>query len=386
MTQRYRIRLLSYVDYILAANPIARSAFLMFLINIVTLQYAAWAAFVLYWQPAHQYINPNIIGQFIPIASVIIITSLGLYCLCRYLTDTQSKKTQIIIQHIVASFYTIDMLFFGYLIGSMSMAAGAVLLGSPIFGLFLLDSKAIYTALLIAISMIMILCLLSVIGLIQYAPLLKNAIHVESSAFWFTSMMFFIIPYWIVVCLLCDMIIKTLRQREKDIRYLAEHDKLTGLWNRHSIDQHAHRMFEPYGRMSALILLDLDHFKRINDKFGHPCGDYVLRIAAQTIVQSTRKQDIVGRFGGEEFIILMEDTVLEEATAIAERIRGQLAALQEQHSDGSIIPISASLGVTATFSGPETQFEHMVSLADEALYKAKAAGRNQVCTANPTLL
>jgi diguanylate cyclase (GGDEF)-like protein len=386
MMRCYRLRLHAYIEYILAANPIVRSAFLMLLISLVTIQYELWAIFVLYWKPAHQYINPDVIIQCIPIVFMITLASLGLYYVCRCFSKRKNSQLQIGIQHIVASFYTIDMLFFGYLIGSMSMAAGAVLLGSPIFGLFLLDSKAVYTALIIGISMIMILCSLSIIGLIQYAPLLKNAVHVESSAFWFISMMFFIIPYWIVVCLLCDMIIKTLRQREKDIRYLAEHDKLTGLWNRHSIDQHAHRMFEPYGRMSALILLDLDHFKRINDQFGHPCGDHVLKIAAKTILQSTRKHDIVGRFGGEEFIVLMEDTVLEEAAAIAERIRTQLSNLTEQHSDGSIIPIRASLGVTATFSGPETQFEHMVSLADQALYKAKAAGRNQVCTANPTFI
>lgn len=380
--QRYRMQFHAYIDYLLTANPMIRSTFLMLLINIVTIQYELWAIFVLYWKPAHQYINPDVIRQFMPMALIITITALSLYFLCRHFSHSKNLRLQIIVQYIVASFYTIDMLFFGYLIGSMSMAAGAVLLGSPIFGLFLLDSKAVYTALIIGIGMTIILSLLSVIDLIQYAPLLKTTIVIESSAFWFISMMFFILPYWVVVCLLCDMIIKRLREREKDIRYLAEHDNLTGLWNRHSIDQHAHRMFEPYGRMCALILLDLDHFKRINDQFGHPCGDHVLKIAAKTINQSTRKQDIVGRFGGEEFIILMEDTVLEEAAAIAERIRTQLANLTEQHSDGAKIPIHASLGVTATLSGPETQFEQMVSLADEALYKAKAAGRNQVCVAN----
>ncbi|MEY4517242.1 MAG: hypothetical protein RL180_1588 [Pseudomonadota bacterium] len=374
----HRRQIDTLINFIIAANPIQRSAFLSILVFIVTTQYCLWALTMYYWPVAHQYLDRDVIGQFIPVGSGLVVGCLFFYILCRMLSQNTQPMVQFLIQTSIAIYYTLDMLFFGYLIGSMSMAAGAVLLGSPIFGLFLLESRAIYIALAIGIMTILTLCSLSVSGAIPYAPVLMASHSHETSSFWLWSMMFFILPYWFIVCFLCDLIIKKLRQREADVRYLAERDQLTGLMNRHSIDHHVKRIFSDYGHLCAVVLLDLDHFKHINDQFGHPCGDHVLRTAAQILMNNVRKQDIVGRFGGEEFIILMENTGLDEAATIAERIREGLDGLQEQHEDGRPIPISASFGVTSVFSGPETHFEQLVQQADQALYQAKQQGRNQV--------
>jgi diguanylate cyclase (GGDEF)-like protein len=374
----HRRQIDTLINFIIAANPIQRSAFLSILIFIVTLQYCLWAIVMYYWPLAHQYLNRDVIAQSIPVGSSLVIGCLVCYITCRFLSTHVNARVQFWVQTCVAIYYTLDMLFFGYLIGSMSMAAGAVLLGSPIFGLFLLESRAIYIALAIGIITILTLCSLSVSGIIPYAPVLMASHSHETSSFWLWSMMFFILPYWFIVCFLCDLIIKKLRQREADVRYLAERDQLTGLMNRHSIDHHVKRIFGQYGHLCAVVLLDLDHFKHINDQFGHPCGDHVLRTAAQVLMTNVRKQDIVGRFGGEEFIILMENTGIEEAEAIAERIREGLHQLQAFHHDGRLIPISASFGVTSVFSGPDTHFEMLVQQADQALYQAKQNGRNQV--------
>jgi diguanylate cyclase (GGDEF)-like protein len=375
----YKRQIDHLINFIICANPIQRSAFLTILVFIVTTQYCFWALAMYYWPVAHQYLDRDVIGQFIPVGAGLVVGCLFFYVICRMLSQNTQPTVQFLIQTLIAIYYTLDMLFFGYLIGSMSMAAGAVLLGSPIFGLFLLESRAIYIALTVGIVTIVTLCSLSVYGIIPYAPVLIHSHPNDTSSFWLWSMMFFILPYWFIVCFLCDLIIKKLRQREADVRYMAEHDQLTGLMNRHSIDYHVKRIFSDYGHLCAVVLLDLDHFKQINDQFGHPCGDHVLKITAQVLMANVRKQDIVGRFGGEEFIILMEDTGLDEAETIAERIRKGLHDLQERHQDGRPIPISASFGVTSVFSGPDTHFEQLVQQADHALYQAKQQGRNRVC-------
>lgn len=372
-------RLLNWLsNHAMTADPIQRTTFLTILIFLVTFQYCMWAIVMYHWPYAQHYLNRDVIGQAIPIGAGLTVGCIVCYGTCRLLKNNTRRSVHFWLQTLVATYYTLDMLFFGYLIGSMSMAAGAVLMGSPIFGLFLLESRAIYIALGVGISTMLTLCSLSTYGVIPYAPLLVDAAANKTSDFWLWSMMFFILPYWGVVCLLCDLIIKKLRQRETDIRYMAEHDQLTGLLNRHHIDHHVNLMFSDHGKYCAVVLLDLDHFKHINDQFGHPCGDHVLKKTASVLTHTVRKQDVVGRFGGEEFIILMQGANLDEAHSMAERVRLQLNQLSEQHTDGRAIPISASFGVTSARAGPNTPFELLVQQADQALYQAKQHGRNQV--------
>ena len=216
---------------------------------------------------------------------------------------------------------------------------------------------------------------------LPYAPLLIYQGDITTTSFWFWSMMFFILPYWLVVCVLCDFIIKSWRQREADVRYLAERDPLTGLHNRHYLDQQIPLLLKEViaeQQMLSIVVIDLDHFKKINDQFGHLWGDKVLQAAAQVLKQNVRKSDIVGRFGGEEFILVLPNTYETEALAIAERIRYQLASLSLQDDQQRAIPVSGSLGLVSKQPALDTAFNTLVHFADLALYRAKANGRNQV--------
>ncbi len=378
MRHRMQSKLYNTVDVVLSSNPFQRSAFLALLISTVTALYLAWAFFVYLYPPAHQYINPAKMQLFLPIGSALLLTAISLYAICKWIGEHSSRTLQLLMQSLVAIYYAIDMLVFGYLIGSMSMAAGAVLLGSPIFGLFLLDSKAVYIALIVGVALMLTFCYLAAIHVVPYAPTVTNLSDIGTSRFWFFSMCLFVLPFFIVVCLLCDLIIRNLRKREADIRYLAERDHLTSLYNRLSISNQAKDMLSPYGRSCAIILIDLDHFKKINDQYGHPCGDTVLQITAHVLQNAIRHKDVVGRFGGEEFIVLMQDTHIEDAMLVAERIRSTLAATVIQHEGIADFQITASLGVASIFSGPDSLLEHLVHHADIALYKAKHAGRNRV--------
>ena len=155
-------------------------------------------------------------------------------------------------------------------------------------------------------------------------------------------------------------------------------DELTGLRNRRYLMQRFNEEFERarrHGSLLGFIMVDLDHFKGVNDSCGHPFGDVVLKCAARAIADSVREYDIAGRYGGEEFAVVVSETSSESLLALAERIREAIAALHISDAQ-TCIRITASIGfaVHAAEDSPET----LLQRADVALYRAKHAGRN--CT------
>ena len=169
------------------------------------------------------------------------------------------------------------------------------------------------------------------------------------------------------------------KRLEAELKRLASVDDLTGLWNRRDFMQAAQNEMERakrYGRVFSYITLDIDHFKRINDTYGHAAGDMALQRLAKTIQAGTRSTDIAGRMGGEEFGILLPDTGLERAGQLAERLR---AGIEEtaMPCEGNTIFLTASFGVSAYENGPEG-LPGLMARADQALYEAKAGGRNRI--------
>jgi two-component system, cell cycle response regulator len=123
------------------------------------------------------------------------------------------------------------------------------------------------------------------------------------------------------------------------------------------------------------VLADLDHFKAINDTHGHAVGDAILRQTARRMTSALRKDDSIGRYGGEEFLIVLPGCDGDLAMPIAERVRASIAALEP---DGEVrLPVSVSLGVASTRTAREP-VEALIQIADDALYRAKAAGRNRI--------
>jgi diguanylate cyclase (GGDEF)-like protein len=164
---------------------------------------------------------------------------------------------------------------------------------------------------------------------------------------------------------------------------LAALDGLTGIYNRRHFEDVAARevyRFQRYGGSISLIMLDLDHFKNINDAHGHAAGDAVLVSAAKTLASCLRKSDIMGRFGGEEFIVLLPETDRAAAIAIAEKMRQALESLMVRFQEQSF-RVTASFGVTGVTSPESATPEIFFERADRALYEAKEKGRNRVCAA-----
>jgi diguanylate cyclase (GGDEF)-like protein len=176
-----------------------------------------------------------------------------------------------------------------------------------------------------------------------------------------------------------DMHTRELRVANLRLDELANTDELTGACNRRRFFALAEevRAAAPDGG-ACIALLDLDHFKQINDSYGHLAGDAVIRSACAAILQQCREVDLVGRYGGEELVICLPGGSLEHGMAVAERIR---QAIAEQHAiyEGHAIEVTASIGVAAYRAG-ET-LSQWLSRADEALYLAKHAGRNRCVAA-----
>jgi diguanylate cyclase (GGDEF)-like protein len=176
------------------------------------------------------------------------------------------------------------------------------------------------------------------------------------------------------------------REREEAVAKLQEYanrDGLTGIANRRFFEARLHDEFtrwQRYGGDMSVLLFDLDHFKKINDQFGHGVGDTVLRLMAQRVAAVVRAQDTFGRFGGEEFALLLPCTPLADAMSVAEKIRNVIAETPVE-VEGTIVQVTASVGGAAARQGTLT-YEVLTNEADAALYTAKRQGRNRSVTLN----
>lgn len=169
------------------------------------------------------------------------------------------------------------------------------------------------------------------------------------------------------------------------IQELAIRDSLTGLYNYRAFQSILEKKYDEhlrYGRPLSVILIDIDHFKKVNDTHGHQKGDELLREIASLLVRCCRRSDFIARYGGEEFILILPETLLEPARDLADRIRLKVSAGALINSTSNI-KVTVSLGVASVENSWVHGSHDLVRAADEALYRAKRQGRNRVCIALP---
>ena len=170
------------------------------------------------------------------------------------------------------------------------------------------------------------------------------------------------------------------KRLEADLERLAMTDELTGIANRRHFMQRVGedvRRMQRYPAPAALLMMDIDHFKKVNDRFGHAMGDEVLRAVSRTGQRVLRETDLIGRLGGEEFCLFLPQTAPAQALQVAERLRQEIAALAFRTDAGEAFSVTVSVGIAGVKPAGDSVSEWL-SRADEALYKAKAAGRNRV--------
>ncbi|WP_448548376.1 GGDEF domain-containing protein [Thalassotalea fusca] len=188
----------------------------------------------------------------------------------------------------------------------------------------------------------------------------------------------------LIVLLVTAVVFVLLLVRQINVRrrlkQLAKTDSLTGLFNRRTLFEKGNELTsqstENGGQISAL-LFDIDHFKQINDEYGHDAGDKIIIAVGQLGIETMRSRDVLARLGGEEFAAVLPDSSLEEAKAIAERLREKVESFQLEY-DEAILKVTVSVGV-ANIRQVSGGFDNMLNASDEAMYEAKALGRNKVC-------
>jgi diguanylate cyclase (GGDEF)-like protein/PAS domain S-box-containing protein len=172
-----------------------------------------------------------------------------------------------------------------------------------------------------------------------------------------------------------------IEEQNGELRRLASRDGLTGCFNRRAFFELSSELFAQAQRSRAgfcCLMVDIDHFKQFNDSYGHAVGDQVIQVVARSLGAALRQADVLGRYGGEEFCIVLPGTTAHDALAVAERMRAEIEATAQAAIRGTEVgPIQASFGVAA-LSGAVRNIEELIDQADQALYRSKQGGRNRV--------
>lgn len=354
---------------------------IMLMVIPLYLQYLAWSVYVLNRPDRDHLVQIEAVKTFMTIEVWLIVIG-AVIALCG-LAIRKRKPDLRLFQHITIQFFGISLVLMGYTIGTMSFPSGIVLLGAPIFGFILLNRREVWLATLTSLTLLIGLSYASTYGWLPYAPVRLQATDFASNLFWMNSELFFAAPFLILISFMADQMLHWWRERENQIRKLSRTDVLTGLNNRRNIldllDQEVSRA-QRDNKPLSVVILDLDHFKRINDTWGHPTGDRVLHCVAQTLLGQVREGDHVGRYGGEEFMIVLPGTDVADAGRVTERCRAALETAEIANEGGERVHISASFGLTFHRDLAQTQAQQLIRQADEALYQAKESGRNRVET------
>ncbi len=272
-----------------------------------------------------------------------------------------------------------------YLIGTLNVVTGLVMMGAPMLGLILFSIRQVLLVFVAGLLMMLALSLLSALQMIPYAPILRpeQAASAHLSLYWTLCLMLAGGFYVIYQTIIMSAMVRAWHSREQDIRTLSQTDALTGVANRRHILELLDEVLES-GRSAdnpvAVLMVDIDHFKRINDDHGHLIGDRALTAAAEALRDCLRQGDMIGRYGGEEFLILLPGTLVIHAMDIAERCRQAIGALVID-ANGTSLPLTASVGLACRTRSDINNGDHVIHLADEAMYEAKKTGRNRVVAA-----
>ncbi|SDG60013.1 diguanylate cyclase (GGDEF) domain-containing protein [Onishia taeanensis] len=184
----------------------------------------------------------------------------------------------------------------------------------------------------------------------------------------------------LVVILGLLVAIEKILGQQHELEHLSITDELTGLENRRAAmnrAKHILTLAKRSGDSVSLAIIDIDHFKRINDRYGHPFGDQVIKQLALQLKTMARESDVLARIGGEEFCLLMPNTNPDGASELCERLLGSIRAIIITHEENSV-PLTVSIGVTTTHHQDDYDFDVLYAHADAALYRAKAGGRDQL--------
>ncbi|MCH7313903.1 GGDEF domain-containing protein [Acinetobacter sp. ANC 3882] len=353
-----------------------KSILLLILAAFMSLFWISWDIFILMHPQYSEWVHLSIVRSHLWTSLITLLVMLLLIIPCHVFKDR--AWAQNVLPILSVQIFTAMLCHKGYLVGSFSPATMVGYVSVVGVGLVLFDRRMVYCALIPATLALLFCNYLSMVGILTYAPLfnMQRLNEVSMHPFWVGSMVFFLLPILLACLFLFEILLTQWRTREMTIQILSRLDPLTNVLNRRSIGSYLERLHQQPNPLYSIVLLDLDHFKSINDHFGHSMGDQVLVTVAQCLAKNLRDQDIIGRFGGEEFILLLPNTTTAQAQNVAERCRLAVSKLRFINEQKQEFTVSASFGISSSLSADEPHL--IISQADQALYAVKAAGRNQV--------
>ncbi|MDE2422374.1 MAG: GGDEF domain-containing protein [Gammaproteobacteria bacterium] len=297
----------------------------------------------------------------------------------------QSALAQKIVPYILVLLYLVSLAPLGYIVGFISLVTGLVMIAAPLFSVILFEGMVTVFLLVIGLAWYLFSAYLYAFNVLPYAPILNilpiTTKNVDEKIFYVGYMTILALPHFISFMLGTFILVRYWRLRETKIRQVGLLDSLTNIPNRRAIGDYLAQILSQraYTEPISIIILDVDFFKVVNDTFGHATGDLVLRRIGEYLKVTLRGTDQVGRYGGEEFLIVLPNTPLERALEIAERCRVQIESSEFKGFEQQSIHVTASFGVHCT-SNEDEDASSMIHRADMQLYRAKQSGRNRVCS------
>ncbi|MDV2439411.1 GGDEF domain-containing protein [Acinetobacter gerneri] len=363
---------------ILNWNPIKKSIFVFAFFIFIKILWILWKGVIYFTPEYHPFIHlPAMLYQLrielIEIGVAFALIILGFFCI-------DQRKFYHIAPYFTVQIFGLAQLYDAYMSGIFS-ASTIVNAACYLFvGLILFNSRIIFSV-IVSVSIVSgIIGHLTLQNQLVYAPLFNfeniGQPYYQNSL-WLGTMGYFCFPVMFISLYLLNMIIKQWREREMYIAHLVQFDSLTGVYNRRKLTELLLQMDDV--QHHAIIMLDLDNFKQVNDRYGHLIGDQVLITVANTIQENIRGTDILGRYGGEEFLMILKNTDEKTARMIAQRCIRALSEIDHRLAKNTTFKVTGSMGIA--FIRNDTKVTEALNAADIALYQAKAQGRNRICFA-----
>jgi diguanylate cyclase (GGDEF)-like protein len=287
--------------------------------------------------------------------------------------------------HFAVQFWFVCFALTLYAIGPYTSPFAMLLLFFPLLGFIVIGIRRVAYGLATFAALLVATTVAERLAVIPYAPLFVSATLVDGRPY--TSWIFSL--GWIpllgsgFILVVFAYVVRQWQDREDRLKELSNTDYLTNVRNRRSFMESAEIEFcraRRYGKPLAIVMVDVDHFKRVNDDHGHGIGDQTLQLVAKILAAEVRRHDVIARYGGEEFAFLLAETNQEQARVMAERCRERIEAAQLLVK-GTVVRVTASAGIAAYPHEGVTRIEQLIDLADAALYRAKGGGRNRVSIA-----
>lgn len=362
-------------------NPIQRCMLMLFLASVVHSLWLFWKIFVIFSPAVHEFVDVTFVVTSLYLNIAFIFIYFILIYMCFKFSKTHEMYTPIIF--LCTSIFGGFLLWDAYICGVMSPATAIVMISVIALGLLLFEAKIIYPILTMTTVVIIGLVYFTWLGKVDYVPLfdfpgMHNSPY--TNHFWCLSMLYFALPVVVICFAMFSIILHQWRNREASFKSMSLIDPLTKLLNRRSINQQLAIIEQKLTRQKqqcyGIIILDLDHFKRINDSYGHMIGDEVLIEVAEALQSNVRQADMLGRYGGEEFIIVVKNTDKNIIMQLAHRCQRSIQKLQICTGKAQPLRITASFGVTLVCQNQS--MKNAIQQADDAMYQAKQNGRDLI--------